>query len=85
MKTANEYLESKIGHFNPAHPFIEKDVDYEDVVNWLQEFADAQSIEFAEWTNIKGYTFTVTGKWYLDISDLELKYITTSELLQQFK
>lgn len=37
---AHEFLESKIGHFNSSHPFLEKDVDYEDVINWLNEFAD---------------------------------------------
>ena len=36
--TPQEFLESKIGHYNSTHPFLEKDVDYEDVQNWLSEY-----------------------------------------------
>ncbi len=38
INRAEDFLKSKIGHFNPHHPFMESNVDYEDVINWLNEY-----------------------------------------------
>ena len=38
MKT-REFLESKIGNYNSTHPFSEKNIDYEDIESWLEEYA----------------------------------------------
>lgn len=35
---AYKFLESKIGHFNPSHPFNEININYEDVLLWLDEY-----------------------------------------------
>lgn len=41
IKIPEEFLSVKLGHhINTSHPFIEKDIDYEDIINWLQEYAD---------------------------------------------
>jgi Zn finger protein HypA/HybF involved in hydrogenase expression len=42
--TVREFLESKIGKYSPSHPFLEKEVDYADIENWLIEFAKQKSI-----------------------------------------
>jgi hypothetical protein len=39
---AHEFLKSKIGHYDPTHPFLQKDVDYEDIEKWLDEYAGQQ-------------------------------------------
>ena len=44
---AYKFLESKIGFFNSSHPFMEKDVDYEDIVNWLEEYAQQKALNIA--------------------------------------
>ncbi len=48
--SAYDFLESKIGKFNATHPFAEPEVDYEDVIVWLEEFAINQLEEIEkEW------------------------------------
>lgn len=77
--SAREFLESKIGHFNSTHPFLEKDVDYEDIERWLDEYADKQSIEFMKFN--ADIAYKGDDVWLDFVGGVEY---TTSQLLTRF-
>ena len=50
----------------------------------IQEFADGQSISFAEWISDNGWNRRINGDWNCILEE-PLKTITTTKLLEIFK
>lgn len=59
--TAREFLKSKIGHYNPHHPFSEPDIEYSDIENWLDEYKnlseEQKSFKTGKYLNAWGKAF----------------------------
>jgi hypothetical protein len=89
MKTINEILQKlrSIELCLTAHPDNEPDSEFADRISDLQElqseipnYADQQSVEFAEWMNTCPY-YPANDGWYAESGDS----ISTAELLTKFK